>query len=298
MKKASFKGATTEFMTTYLPSGEIDHEGMRRMVEFQISSGTKGLFVNGLGTESMQMTLEEQAAIADTIIKAAAGRVPVMTNVFTESIDFSLKLLKMYEASGPDLICITQPTTVGYPDEALYEFFSAIIKATDLPVHLYNAPSTGNPMSEKLIARLINEYDNVVGYKDSTMSVLHLQNVMRFVEKPGVEYIAGSDSTILSTLALGGHGIVSFVTTVFPKPVIELCDAFFAGDLERARELQRFVLEIRALMKLGTDNAGYRYASELVGMPIHGTRMPPSLEEISDDTKKIIREGLGKLGLI
>ena len=121
---------------------------------------------------------------------------------------------------------------------------------------------------------------------------------MGLVKKPNFDYIAGSDSTIFTTLALGGAGIISFISIAFPQPIIDICDAYASGDIEKARNAQAFVMKIRNVLRKGGNSAGYKYASELMGCPIRGSRYPDSLLILPENLKQEIRRDLDELGLL
>lgn len=295
--KSLFRGVGTELATSYQRDGSVDHSAIRHMVEWQIEKKINYIFVNGISSESYMMTFREQESLAKTMCAASGGRVPVMCNVMVPGYKAAMEMLRRYEAAGAAAVCITPPYLAPYPEAALEEYYSALIESAGLPVYIYNAPQTHNMLSPELLAKLANKYSNLCGYKDSTQSVTHLETAMGLIKKE-FDYIAGSDATILTTLALGGCGIISFVTAAFPEPVIELCEAFFAGDLERARERQTFVMKIRDILRKGGNSAGYKYASELVGCPIRGSRYPDSLLVLSPELKKEIHSGLRELSLV
>ena len=135
------------------------------------------------------------------------------------------------------------------------------------------------------------------GYKNSVQDILHLQSVMELIPKEcHFECIAGSDSTIFATLALGGCGIISWVSIMFPELIEELCDAYFKGDIEGARSLQFRVQKVRTILKHAPMDSGYRYAGELIGLPMGYPRQPMS--QATEEQKNYIREELTKMGMI
>lgn len=221
-----------------------------------------------------------------------------MANVIETAYGDAIRLIHEFERVGVDAISLTQPTFTTYPTLALRQYYESLITCTELPVYIYNASQPHTPMSPEFIADLANRYENVRGYKDSTQDVVHLQSLMELVKTEGFEYIAGSDSTIYTTLMLGGCGIISFISIAFPKPIIELCEAFDAGDYARAREAQSYIMKIRTLLRKGGNSAGYKYASELVGFPIRGTRYPAALIDLPEQTKAELKQGMIDLGLI
>lgn len=295
--KVSFKGATTELMTPHFDNLKINYEGLAQEVEYQVKSNIAGLFVNGLASECLFMPIEDYKNLLKAVVDSAKGRVPVMANIFVSDRTSCMELLKSYEENGADAICITQPSVYPYTENALYNHYTAIIKEAKLPVYIYNAPQTSNTMSPGLVARLINENENVAGYKESTQDLIHVQTLMRLVKRDDVEYISGSDGTILPIMQVGGCGIISLISVVFPQPLIDLCDAVFANDKKKAIECQHKILAIRDILKSAPFLAGYKYAADLVGA-YPGGKLRPPLEDANEKQRQHIKEELEKLKLI
>jgi 4-hydroxy-tetrahydrodipicolinate synthase len=296
-KEFLFRGACTELLAPFDKNNAIDFGALNCEIDMQLEAGIGSLFVNGLATEVLLTSKEEQISLAEATVKRVAGKVPVMGNIVTNIPATSMELLRAYEAAGVDAICVTQPMVYIYTVDALYRFFSDLAVSTKLPVYVYNARETSNTMSPALVARLVNEYDNIIGYKDSTIDIIHLQTLMASIkEGKHFECMSGSDATIFPTLVIGGCGIISLISAVFPGAIIDLCDAYFAGDSEKAFKLQGYVLDIRTVLKAAPFLAGYKYAAQLIGMPLGGVRAP--LSDATESQKEFIKENLVRLGLI
>ncbi len=296
-KKISFKGAVTEILTPFTPSGSLDTKLLQEEVEYQLEEGIRGLFVNGLASEGLLMNLEDRVKVADITVRSVNGKIPVMASITYNSIQEAIELLKHYEDVGVDAITITQPMVYPYSQDSLYLFFTKVAAVTKLPIYIFNAPQSSNVLSPNLVARLFKEIPNIQGYKDSTQDIIHLQNLIRLLDKDHqYEIMAGSDATILTTLQLGGAGVVSLISTVFPKPIIDICDAYFSGDIEKAKELQFKILRIRDVLKIGPFMAGYKYAATLIGHPMGVVKEP--LVDLNEQERAKIKEGLTKEGLL
>lgn len=295
-----FRGPVTELMTYFLDDGQLDDAGLAKMVEYQLESGIHGFFLNGLVSECLLMNHEERAHQVALVKKLTDGKAPVFANITTCCLRDSLNLLRCYEDAGADGIFITQTPLYKYTEAAMEEYFSAICAGTTLPVHIFNAPSTQNLMSAELVARLANTIDNITGYKDSTSDIVHTIRVMDLVKKDSsqFDYEAGSDGTILPILQLGGTGCVSLLSLVFPRLVIDVCEAHQAGNQELAISLQKKIVAVRKALKRGGHRAGYMYAGELTGHPITGTRFPKSQIALTDQQKTAIETDLKELEMI
>lgn len=295
--KNILEGAITELMGTFDENQKLDLGMYDQQIDFQLNAGIAGLFCNGLSGESLYMTQDEKLEVTKHAVAKAHGKVPVIGNIAEMRPCDAAYMLKAYEDLGVDGICITQPSVFGYGNDAIVKYFCDLAQATQLPVYVYNAPQTNNTMSPAVVAKIVNNNDNVIGYKDSTQDIIHLQTLMASIHADKhFECVAGSDATIFPTLAVGGCGIVSLVSAVFPQPIIDVCDAWFEGDVKKAFEAQKRVLDIRTALKSGPLLSGYKYAASLIGLELGYVRGP--LVEPSQAHKAALKENLTKLGLV
>lgn len=297
MEKYLLKGAVTELVSTFDKNEDFDAKMFEDECAFQLEAGIKGLFIGGLASESLTTTQEERIQMTEIAVKKANGKVPVVANIVELRRRDAMKLLKGYEDAGADGICVTQPYVLAYTPDTLYNYYSDIAEATKLPVYIYNAPQTSNTLSPALVCKIANNHENVVGYKDSTQDIIHLQSMMAGI-KPGkhFECISGSDATIFPTLAIGGCGIISLISAVFPKPIIDVCEIYFNGDVQGSFEKQKEILKIRTALKGAPFLAGYKYAASLIGLNLGVVRHP--LCDASDKEKETIKKNLQELQLI
>lgn len=229
-KYVSFKGAVTELITPFTAAGEVDYELLRGEVEYQIKAGIAALFTNGLASEALSLTTDELIETTRVVVEAAKGRVPVMGNIACNTFMDGLTVLRGYEAAGVDAISIEQPCVYGFTQPALIEYFGDLCKATKLPVCIYNAPQTNNTLAPATVAKLFHENENLYYYKESTIDFVHIQNTMRLIgHDREMEFLNGSDATTYPVMLLGGKGVVSLISAVFPEPIIKLCNLMLEG---------------------------------------------------------------------
>lgn len=292
-----FRGAMTELIAPMDEHEEIDYGLFKLQIQRQLEAGIEGLFLSGL-TECMVTSLQEQIEMLEVCVEEVNGKVPVMGSICTNRPKDALHVMKAYEVAGADAVCITNPHTFTYEEGAVYEYFTQLIREAKIPVYIYNAPQTNNILSPALVHRLVLENDNVRGYKDSLQNIMHLQEVMQGIGTGRhFEVIAGSDASIYATLAMGGCGVISWVSVLFPHLIKDLCDAFFAGDIQLAREKQFLVSQVRSALKLAPMDTGYRYVSELLGVSIGRARMPQN-PYATDAQKTLVRTRLEELGML
>lgn len=291
--KLLFHGPASEVITPFTEDGEIDFDLLAGEMEFLIKNGITGVFVNGLASEALMFSTEQRVETARTAVKVSKGRIPVVGNILYNSVDLAVECLQGYEEAGCDAVIMTPPAIYKYTTEGLFTYFKSIAESTKLPVYLYNAPETGNKVSPEIIAKLFEEVPNMMGYKDSTQDIIHQQTVLRLIGKERhFELMAGSDAQIVPTYMLGGVGVFSLITCVFPQLIVDTCKAAEAKDWNKAKELQEKILRIRQAMKIGPFMAAYKYVGTLVDAPLGKMKAP--LSEVSEGDKKKILEILNE----
>ena len=292
-----FHGAASDLIVPFTEDGRVNKDLLVREANFLIDNGVTGFFVNGLAGEVLNMSTDQRLEIVKTGVEISNGRVPVMSNVVYNNIDEAKNYVKQSENLGANAIIITPPVVYKYSDQALFDHFNSIALSTKLPVYIYNAPETGNKVSPEIIFKLFQTTENFWGYKDSSQDIIHQQTVLRLIGNDRhFELLSGSDAQIVTTMMLGGTGVLSLVTSVFPKLVVEVCDAADAKDWFKAIEIQSKILRVRQALKIGPFMAAYKYAGNLFGTPLGKMKYPFS--ELTEDEKTKVKAILVEQGMI
>ncbi len=85
------------------------------------------------------------------------------------------------------------------------------------------------------VARLA-QLPNIVGIKEATGDLNQGARVIRLCPDDFI-VLSGDDFTAFPLMCIGGRGVISVVSNVAPKDMADMCNAFFAGDLAKARQL-------------------------------------------------------------
>lgn len=294
--KPLFYGAASEVITPFTVDGKLELDLLISEVEFMINRGITGLFVNGLASEALMMNDADRLAAAATVRKASQGRVPVMGNVIANSISEGVRMAKEYEAMSMDALTLTPPLIYKYTTDGLYAFFSEVAGSVNLPTYIYNAPESGNKLSPELVARIFNQNSNFAGYKDSTQNTIELLTLLQLLQEGRrFELLSGSDALTMPIMMLGGIGVISLISVVFPQLIVDLCQACSEQDWIKATELQNKVLRVREALKIGPFMAAYKFIGAKVGNPLGVVKRPLSglnEKEMDSISRLLIAEGL------
>ncbi|MEU6250099.1 dihydrodipicolinate synthase family protein [Glycomyces sp. NPDC047010] len=279
---------TTPDIITAVPvafgaDGALDLDGSRAILRHVAASGNEGAFVLGTTGEFPAMSIEERNLVAKASVVELAPHMRVIVHVGAPSLHEVLQLIEGARAAGATEIAVITPYYLPATDNALREFFGAVSAASDgLDVYLYVFRNrTGNFVSAELMAELAL-LPNVKGAKVSEES-LDVIAAYRAVVPEGFALYTGADRDLGRAAEFGAQGVISGVSSVFPKPFRELAAAVESGDKESIAEAQFKVDDVVATVK--GDMTRMKAAYAMMGVPAGTVRMAveaPSDEALAD----------------
>jgi len=188
----------------------------------------------------------------------------------SESIEMSREAARL----GVDAILGTVPYYNNPPQEGLFQHFSAIARAVDLPMILYNVPSRSpRNMESSTTLRLAREVSNIVGVKEASGNSKQIGEIIRDAPD-GFHVWSGNDSDTLMLMAMGGYGVVSVAAHLVGRQVSELIAACLAGDLAKAASLHHQMMPLVDALFVTSSPIPLKYAMARVGMSVGNPRLP------------------------
>jgi 4-hydroxy-tetrahydrodipicolinate synthase len=285
-----FSGTFTALVTPFR-NGEVDVEALEGMVEFQIQHGVSGLVPCGTTGETPAMSEAEDRLVVETVLRVAAGRVPVVAGTGSNSTDMAIKYTRMAREAGADGSLQVAPYYNKPTQEGLYRHFATIAESTDLPLILYNIPGrTSVTISAETMARLA-EVPNIVGVKDSTLSMNMISDVISLCGEE-FDVLSGDDPMTLPLISLGGTGVISVASNVAPGAVSDMVRALLDGDWERGRELHYELLPLFRALFVETNPIPVKTAASLLGLCSDEMRLP--LIPMSGENLRLLQETLDR----
>ncbi len=289
-----FKGSFPALVTPF-KDGEVDEKAMRDHIEWQITEGSHGLVPVGTTGESPTLSHEEHKRVVELTIEAAAGRVPVIagagSNNTIESVDFA----QHAEGAGAQGVLVVTPYYNKPNQDGMYAHFSTVAKSTSLPIIIYNIPPRSIiDMSDDTMARLYNDFDNIIGVKDATADITRISHMRGLVDR-SFNFLSGEDATVLGFMAHGGHGTISVTANVAPRLCSEFVDACLAGDFAKALDYQDRLMPLHTAMFCEPSPGPAKYALSLLGHMTPDVRSP--IVGLSEGAKEQIKAALVHAGL-
>ena len=252
--KGKFKGILCLPVTPFEAGGEeIDEEAMRRITDLIIEDGANALVPVGATGEFPYLLHEERKRVIKIVVDQANGRVPVIAG--TGAI--STKEARMFTQYAKDVGCegvmLSHPLLVKANDNETYRHFEHIATKVDIPIIVYNNPGFGASISPSVVARLAENFDNVVGYKEDDFFSLRYSDIIWRVREKIAVY-TGSPAAYLAFLAQGATGALIAEFQAFPHIMIGLKNAWERGDTKKALYYHEQVVKMFNIIE---TNFGY-----------------------------------------
>jgi 4-hydroxy-tetrahydrodipicolinate synthase len=290
-----FRGTYTVLITPFDETGaKVDLKAMADLVDWQIKQGIHGLIPLGSTGEFLSLTDDEQAAVAETAIKAAKGRVPVLIGTGCENTLDGVRLSKRAEALGADGVMIIPPFYSTPTEDELFEHYRRIGEAIGIPIMIYNNPATANVDMRPETVKRLSAIDNVRYIKESTLEVTRVRDIID---------LCGDRMTVFAGILgyesfwLGAQGWVAVCSNLLPAESAKLFELVAdAKDQPAALALYKRILPIVRWV------GGHRYVAAtkagfgMMGRPV-GPPRPPRLPLPAADVEAL-RKDLKALGVI
>lgn len=284
-----FRGSHTVLATPFIADGStIDTAALRRLVDWQIESGSHGLIPLGSTGEFLSVSDDERAQVVETVVEAADGRVPVLIGTADEWTDKAVRYSLEAQAIGADGLMIISPYYSSPTEDELFEHFRRISDAVSIPIMVYNNPNTANvDLRPEFVARL-GTLENVRYIKESSGDISRVREIHRISDS--VSVFSGYHP--FESLAAGAKGYVSVIGNFLPAESAAVCDLMDAGRHDDALRLYNRMIPLLNAIAGDKYVSATKRAMAAVGMPI-GDPRPPRLalpEAEATRLHKLIRE--------
>jgi 4-hydroxy-tetrahydrodipicolinate synthase len=269
-----FHGTHTVLVTPFTQDGAaVDLAALKRLVAFQIAGGVEGLIPLGSTGEFLSVSRAERTAIVQTVIEAAAGRVPVLVGTGAEDTREALAMSREAEALGAAGVLVIPPFYSVPTEDELYLHYKTIADAIGIPVMLYNNPATANvDLTPPILARL-STIEGCRYVKESTLDVTRVRDIIAACDGRLTVFagVLGYESAWL-----GAAGWVAVCSNVAPRLSGDMFRAAAAGDRATALPLYRRLAPLLPWVGGPRYVSGTKAAFQIIGMDM-GPPRPPRL---------------------
>ena len=294
MKRVMFKGSFPALITPF-KNGELDLDTLKKLVEWHIGEGSHGLVPVGTTGESPTLTHREHEIVIEEVVKAAAGRVPVIAGAGSNNTLEGIGLIQHAEKVGADAALVVTPYYNKPTQAGMVAHFTALHDCCTLPIVIYNIPGRSVVDMQPDTMGKLAQLPRIIGVKDATGDLSRVPKQRITCGKDFVQ-LSGEDATALGFNAHGGVGCISVTANVAPRLCAEFQEATLAGDYAKALDYQDRLMPLHEAIFLEPGVAGAKYGMSLLGLCSEEVRLP--LVGLTDGTKARIKSAMVHAGLL
>lgn len=232
-----YQGVFPVVPTIFKESGELDLPSQKRCIDFMIDAGSHGLCILANFSEQFSISDDERERLTREILEYVAGRVPVIVTTTHYGSLICAQRSRRAQDLGASMVMIMPPyhgATIRVPEPNIYEFFSIVSDAINIPIMIQDAPVSGTTLSAAFLAKMATEIANVSYFKIETPGA---SSKLRELIKLGGDAIEGpwdgeEAITLLPDLEAGCTGAMT--GGGYPDGIRQIMDPWFAGNRDQA----------------------------------------------------------------
>ena len=229
----NLKGSIVALVTPFHADGSVNFEKLGELVEWHVGNKTDAVLTLGTTGESSTMTHEEDDAVLQCVIRAAAGRVPVIAGTGSNSTQTMLEKSLRAEKLGADGLLLITPYYNKGNAEGICRHFVTVADAVKIPCILYNVPGrTGCSISVENVERL-SKHPNICGIKEASGDMSYAMKIAHCIS-PDFALWSGNDDITIPLLSIGGSGVISVWANIQPRECHDMVMDYLEGRREQA----------------------------------------------------------------
>lgn len=277
----AFIGTGVALVTPFKKDFSVDTEALMKIVNYVIDGGVEYLVALGTTAETATLTHDEKELVIATIIKANAGRLPLVLGVGGNNTMQVVEELKTRDFSAFSAILSVSPYYNKPTQEGIYQHFKAIAEASPIPVIVYNVPGrTASNMLPLTVIRLAKEFKNIIGIKEAAGDIVQAMKLIQ--HKPeGFLVISGDDMITLPMVLAGGAGVISVIGEGFPKEFSEMVRLGLQRKVDEAYKLHYLLADSIDMIFEQGNPAGIKEVFNSLGLSENAVRLP--LVNVNED---------------
>lgn len=271
MKKTEFPGGEWPVMLTpFTKENQVDYLALEALVSWYIEHGVKGLFAVCQSSEMFYLTLEERLQIARCVVKAAAGRVPVIASGHVSDTleDQAEELNRMAETGVDAVILITNRLAKEEEsDEIWLKNCQELLKHihSEVPLGFYECPYPYKRLLSLENLKWCAQTGRFYFLKDTCCDIRQIREKIDVIKGTNLRLYNANTTTLLESLRAGAAGYSGVMANFHPQLYAWLCDHY---QEKKAEELQDF-LSVASLIERQWYPVNAKYhLREIEGLPM------------------------------
>ena len=286
----NFKGVIPALLTGFDKEGNYDPKSTKEMVDWLASMNASGLYITGHTGHGAVMDRDERMKVVEDVCAFAKGKMPITAHIAAVSSKNSAEMAEHAEKAG----CIAVSAVPSYyyklDSKQMYEYYSEIAEASDLPLIIYAQTANYTPSVEMF--RKLSEIKNVEGVKYTGMDHYMMGRIKEHLGKDFMVY-SGCDEMNLSGMISGADAVIGSTYNILPDLNMRAIDNLFKGDIKTA---QKELLTANAILEVMFKYnlfAALRAGFEFMG--VNAGYNPSPFDNLDENAKAEFKKDLQNL---
>jgi len=279
------EGTYTAIVTPFTANEEIDFAALQKLIQEQAEAGVSGVVPCGTTGESPTLTHEEHR---DVIAKVSAwskeyrSDMVVIAGTGSNSTKEAVELTTAAAEHGADYALVVNPYYNKPTQEGLKKHFLKIADSSKIPLILYNIPGRTAVKLDLDSVIELSRHENIVGIKEATGDINFMAQIIESVQ-PDFTLLSGDDNLLLPILSIGGKGVISVISNLYPALTVQITKKYLAGEVEESRKIFYKLFSLMRAMFLESNPIPVKYALSVQQKIQNIVRLP--LTPLSDQYK-------------
>ena len=270
--KPLFQGACTALVTPFRLDF-VHTEAYDQLLDRQMKAGIAALVVCGTTGESATMSDTERLDLIGHTVDYVRGRCKVIAGTGSNHTAHAVTLSKEAEKLGADGLLLVSPYYNKATEAGLIAHYTAIADQVHIPCIAYNVPSRTGVDIPVSVYRALAAHPNFCGVKEAGGDV---GKIARIRQACGPEFFiwSGNDDQTVPVMALGGLGVISVLSNLYPETVVRLTGLCLAGRYREAANLQAALMPVIDALFCEVNPIPVKAALRLAGLDVGHCRLP------------------------
>jgi len=268
------QGTGVAIVTPFKGDGSVDFPALERLLLHLIGGAVDFIVAMGTTSEAVTLSNEERGQVLDFVKQQVGGKIPLVLGVGGNNTTAVVDQLRETDFTGIEAILSVAPYYNKPNQRGLYAHFSAIAKASPVPIILYNVPGrTSSNLTASTTLSLANGFDNIIAIKEASGDLSQVMQILRTKPRDFM-VLSGDDALTFPLIALGAQGVISVVANVLPAEFSSMVTHALQGRMEEAKTLHYQMLPLIDLLFADGNPAGIKAALHIKGICENNLRLP------------------------
>lgn len=218
----------------------LDDEALGGTLDHLFGSGVDGIFLLGTTGLGADFSTTERMHVLDRVAALVEDTQNLVVAVSANAPTDVRQLISHAADSGVKGIAITPPFYGSFSDEDMQVWLKKVFerRRKEVEVFLYNMPSATHQTWSLPLVQFVDDLVGVDGIKDSSGSVSQFLQYLQWAHSSRQSVLVGDERLAVYSSVMGGQGIVSGLSAVFPKLLVDLVAFVKNRDWPHAQSAQ------------------------------------------------------------